>query len=246
MTVDVMVLLSRGRHPVSGRPRAARADVSALSLALDITATPRALHVGNPADPALRDYLGMGLPRLHVRGPADGDVEITPAILSFVQSPVPDLIICGDRAEQGECSGMVPYLLARALGCALVADVAAVECVRENAVTVIQAGRGGMRQRLHVAMPAVLMVAAAGPPPRQFAYDRARRGIIVPEPFAFATDQERAAWPSGPARARPPRLRAGGDARTGRANVVLQDPTPRQAAEAIRDFLKQNGIFRPP
>ena len=63
MAIDVAVLLSVGRHPASLRNRAAAADARALELALRLGdgVRIRALHAGDPAEPALRDYLAMGI-----------------------------------------------------------------------------------------------------------------------------------------------------------------------------------------
>ena len=63
---EIAVLLSVGGHPASGRARRAPLDAQALELALRLAEAGQAtrihaLHAGNPAEPALRDYLGMGL-----------------------------------------------------------------------------------------------------------------------------------------------------------------------------------------
>jgi len=69
--VDIAVLLSVGRHPASGRARRADLDARALELALGLADTARvhAIHAGDPQEPALREYLGMGIGRLTVLPP---------------------------------------------------------------------------------------------------------------------------------------------------------------------------------
>ena len=68
MPLDVAILLSIGRHPASGRSRRADLDARALDLALRLGPEVRlhAIHAGDPAEPALADYLGMGLETLTV------------------------------------------------------------------------------------------------------------------------------------------------------------------------------------
>ena len=56
--IEVVVLLSVGRHPVSLRRRRAPMDARALELALRLPEVSiLGLHAGDPEEPALRDYL---------------------------------------------------------------------------------------------------------------------------------------------------------------------------------------------
>src|SRR5215468_1972720 len=105
MALDVAVLLSIGRHPASGRSRRADLDARALELALRLGPGVRihAIHAGDPAEPALADYLGMGIESLTVlRQPPGSDV--LPALASRLAVLKPALIFAGLATEAGEGS----------------------------------------------------------------------------------------------------------------------------------------------
>ena len=91
--VDIAVLLSIGSHPASGRARRGPLDAQALELALRLVEAGHAtrihaLHAGNPAEPALRDYLGMGLDRLEVLETAPG-ADPVPALTAACAACLP-------------------------------------------------------------------------------------------------------------------------------------------------------------
>lgn len=60
----IAVLVSAGRHPVSGAPRYSRNDAAALDIGRALAAAHGAqlevLHAGDPGNPALEDYLALG------------------------------------------------------------------------------------------------------------------------------------------------------------------------------------------
>ena len=62
--MKIAVLVSVGRHPVSGTARYSRNDAAALTIALSLAKTHGAtldvLHAGDPSNPALREYLALG------------------------------------------------------------------------------------------------------------------------------------------------------------------------------------------
>ena len=62
--MKIAVLVSVGRHPVSGVARYSRNDAAALTLALSLAkghnATLDVLHAGDPSNPALKEYLALG------------------------------------------------------------------------------------------------------------------------------------------------------------------------------------------
>ena len=63
--VKVVALVSVGAHPTSGRARRAEQDARAVELGLRLVGDKlRVLHAGDPAEEALRGYLGMGVPAL--------------------------------------------------------------------------------------------------------------------------------------------------------------------------------------
>jgi electron transfer flavoprotein beta subunit len=254
--LDVAVLLSIGRHPASGRARRADLDARALELALGLADVARvhAIHAGDPGEPALRDYLGMGIDSVTVLA-AEGD---TCAVLAdHLKQMRPAVVLAGSRAEHGEASGMLPYVIAQALDSQLIADAVAIRLSGDRA-RVIQALPRGGRSALSVALPLTLTVDRAAPPPRMSAFGAARRGqvraiAVEPSSRAPAIPSD---WLERPARVRPRRLqRLRGSAverlrsiqsvRAGTGTRLL-DASPVQAAEAIWQYLLEQGLAETP
>jgi electron transfer flavoprotein beta subunit len=255
MTLAIAVLVSVGRHPASGRARRADRDARALELALRLSpaARPLVIHAGDPGEPALRDYLGMGIESLTVLDLPSGADPI-PALAEHLKMLRPQLVLAGTGAEAGECSGMVPYALAAALDAAIAADIADIALAGDR-LDLLQALPRGRRRRLSAPLPAVITVGSAGPAARPFAFGPARRGRIDIVAAAAVPDSERAAWQLRPARARPKRLkvasggsaaerlRAATEVAAGRGRLLV-DPPPAEAARAIWDYLRDEGIVR--
>ena len=252
MVLDVAVLLSVGRHPASGRARYADLDARALQLARGLAEVARVhtLHVGDPDEPALREYLGMGIDHLTVLN-LKGDVS--GALAGHLRQLRPSVVLAGSRAEHGEASGMLPYVIAQALQAQVIADAVSIT-LRGDTAQVIQALPRGGRRALRVALPLVLTVDRAGPQPRMPAYGPARRGridtIAVDRPSPELAIPED--WLERPARARPRRLQtAQGSAaerlrsiqsvRTG-SGTRLVGADPAQAARAIWQYLVSEGL----
>jgi electron transfer flavoprotein beta subunit len=251
--VRVAVLLSVGRHPASGRARRAPLDARALEMALAMGgANIHALHAGDPAEPALRDYLGMGLERLTVLSVPQGSDPV-PALSGYLAQLAPDVVLCGSRAESGEDSGVVPYLIAQALGCAMVADVAALSIAGGKA-SLIQGLARGKRRLIETRLPVVAAVNAAAPAARQSAFARARRGVIETVAADATQDAILAAYETRPWRPRPKRMRlavAGSAAdrlkamtetKSGEGAVMIHPPAE-EAARAIYDYLIEKRII---
>lgn len=236
----VAVLLSVGRHPVSGRARMAPLDASALELALRLDPSPLALHVGDPSEPALAFYLGMGLREITVIGPAGPYADAVGPLCGMLQAARPRLVLTGLIAERGEGSGMLPYLVADRLGAPIVAGIADV-AVEGNEAAVLRAERGGRRRRLAVDLPAVLAVGPSGPKARQSAFARVRRGQIETVPLAVDDDAARLAWQVRPAKVLPKRIRPG--AASQGPGAPLTGLSPQEAAERLYDFLKSRGAI---
>jgi len=256
MALDVAVLLSIGRHPASGRSRRADLDARALELALRLGPEIRlhAMHAGDPAEPALAEYLGMGLETLTVlRQPPGADV--LPALAGHLAALKPALVFAGLAAEAGEGSGMLPYLLAQGLGAALLPAMAEAS-LAGAAIAGLQALPRGRRRRLAAGLPAMLTVDRAAAPGRQSAFARARAGRIVTVE-AVAALHAAGDLREVPARPKPrrlkiatggsaaERLRAATEMQAGRGQLLVQ-PTPAMAAEAILDYLVKEGILSVP
>jgi electron transfer flavoprotein beta subunit len=249
---EIAVLLSVGRHPASGRARRADLDARALELALGLADVARihAIHAGDPGEPALREYLGMGIGSMTVLA-SEGDVS--GALADHLKQLRPAVVLTGGRAEWGEASGMLPYLIAQALDSPLIGDAVSI-ALRGDAARVIQALPRGGRRALRVALPITLTVDRSGPQPRMSAFGPGRRGLIR----AVVVDSPSSApavpadWLQRPARVRPRRLqRVQGSAAERLRNIQsvravsgtrLLEADPVQAARAIWQYLLEQGL----
>lgn len=245
----IAVLLSLGHHPVSGRPCAARGDAQAIALALGLGGEIAGLHAG-PGEAAIGDYLGHGLHRVTVlEQPAQADP--VPALAAALKALSPDLILAGRRSQGGDETGLVPYLLARALNRPIVADAASVKRTGDRLV-IEQALPRGARRQVILPLPALVTVHPAAPPPLPFTHGAARRGTIERRPAAVAPVIPEA-LDERPYRKRPKliggnagasaadRLKAATEVAGGGGKLLIQ-PDPAQAAQEILAFLKQIGV----
>jgi electron transfer flavoprotein beta subunit len=254
-----VVLVSAGRHPVSGRPAPVRVEAQATALALALGATVRGLHAG-PDAAAVADHLGHGLAEI-AQAPLAADADPIPTLVAAIAAGGADLVLAGRRGQGGDDTGLAPYAVAAALGWPIVADAVALERdPADRAVLVIdQALPRGARRRVTVALPAVVTVHPAAPPPRPFAFGPARRGRVVP----IAVPAAAQAGPASAVEERPyrrrPRLIAGaatgGSAAdrlkaatevAGGGGKVLVDPAPEEAAREVIAFLRGIGVLVPP
>jgi electron transfer flavoprotein beta subunit len=111
--MKIAVLVSVGRHPVSGTARYSRNDAAALTMALALAkthdATVDVLHAGDASNPALREYLALGARSVEVL-----EIAVTPDLQADAAPPLAarlrgyDLILTGTRAEGAFDSGMEP------------------------------------------------------------------------------------------------------------------------------------------
>lgn len=258
MSFDIAVLVSIGRHPVSGRERRAPADARALELGLRLAATGGAklevVHAGDPESRALREYLGMGVDALRVLGLQD-DADPVPALAGWLHAARPGLVLMGAQTEAGWSSGSLPYALAAAIdGYALVPRAVSLT-LAESAVEIHQALPQGQRRALRAALPAIVTVDEAAPPARQSAYARARRGRIVVEAPARPGLAPPDYGVVRPARARPARLEgASGKSAVERLRALTSGPTrearivhpgsPEEAARHIHALLTERRLVR--
>ena len=168
----IAVLVSGGRHPVSGEPRHCHNDSLALALGLNLASKVKVLHAGTPSNPALQDYLALGATQIDVV-PNSGDViEDLAAQLTDA-----NLILTGTRAENGEDSGLLPYLLAAKLNLPIVADALEIKANREQ-LEVLQFLPKGQRRRVLVSLPAVVAVHPSAAMALHFVHARKNLGNV--------------------------------------------------------------------
>ena len=173
----IAVLVCAGQHPVSGQPRYCRNDGLALTLGLNLASTVKVLHAGTASNPALLDYFALGATQIDVV-PNSGDmIENLAAQLTDA-----NLILTGTRAENGEDSGLLPYLLAAKLGLPLVADALTITTrdnqLQEKQLEVLQFLPKGQRRRVLVSLPAVVAVHPSAAVALHFIYARKNLGSI--------------------------------------------------------------------
>jgi electron transfer flavoprotein beta subunit len=252
----VVALVSIGRHPSSGRARRAPLDARATELGLGLGQL-ALLHAGDPArdgsQDALREYLGMGVDAIDVLKIAEHD-DALPPLRDWLLKARPEIVLTGACADAGEASGTLPYLLAAALGWAIIGNVVDVERTGDSRrVRVLQALPRGRRREIEVPVPCVLAVAMGARAPRPSAYAKAMRGQIREHVVATATDPRRSDWQTQIAKPRGKRLRlpkgttaaARQQAATvvvGGAGTVLRPDTPEEAARAVLAYLREIGL----
>lgn len=253
----ITALVSIGRHPSSGRSRRAEQDARAVEIGLKLAPQGlEVLHAGDPQNPSLRGYAGMGLRGLRVIRQADSD-DAVPALSEYLSFETPDIILTGVRAENGESSGLLPYLLGEALGLPVVTRIADIICIDGDQVELLQALPRGQRRALRVRLPFVASVDPAAPPARQNAFAPAMRAELeVEERGIHLPDRARSQWSEAAARKRPKRLklvkaksaadrfRAATAKATGEGGRVLRNESAREKAQAIFDLLLDEGVVR--
>ena len=212
--LSVIALVSIGEHPTSGRPRRAEQDARAIELGLKLKGNNlQTLHAGQVPDDAsqhsaLRSYLGMGLSEMNVLAmPEKADAALL--IAEYLLKQKPDIILTGVRTEQGESSGMLPYLLAKQLGFAMVtsiADILSIDEVNKQAL-VLQALPRGQRRKIKIDLPFIASVDMAATQPRQSAFGPATRGKFAVTRGATFADTASCTWQTAEAKKRPKRLK---------------------------------------
>ncbi|MDB5766760.1 MAG: eftB [Collimonas fungivorans] len=260
----IAVLVSIGRHPVSGVPRYSRNDAAALNLAnelaqrtagtsIDVIHAACADHADNPA---LSEYLALGASSITLIETAVSQ-DVLPALQAQLQAY--DLVLCGSRAEAGAGSGMLPYLLAARLNLPLLAGVIAVTPGAGHIVAQQYLPKG-RRREVALKLPAVMTVHPLAPNRLRYAYARLRRGEIRKQVFAaYETAGGSAArgqtekWTVETAKAVPRKLTApekrSGHARMQAATVtesrggkVVQEGSAADKAQIVLAYLREHHL----
>lgn len=212
--LSVISLVSIGEHPTSCRPRRAEQDARAVGLGLKLVGESlQTLHAGQISDDpsqkiALQSYLGMGLVDINLLEMSE-NTDAVMVIAEYLKQQIPDIILTGVRAEKGESSGMLPYLLAEKLGMAMVTSIAEILRIDEvnNQAEILQALPGGQRRKLRINLPFIASVDMAAAPPKQSAFGPGNRGEIALTSSKIVTHDESSNWPSVDAKKRPQRLK---------------------------------------
>lgn len=253
----ISALISVGKHPGSGRARRAEQDARAVEMGLQLAPQGlEVLHAGDPHEESLRAYAGMGLAQLRIIQ-QDENADVVPALSQYLSSAAPDLVLTGVRAESGESSGMVPYLLGEALGWPVVTRIAEIQRIENGQAEVLQALPRGQRRLLKVALPFVASVDMAAAAPRQSAFGPASRAELAAlTGVPSVNDGVMADWEEAPARKRPKRLKvvkaktaadrfkAATAKSSGGGGKVLRDKPAREMAQAVFDLLLEEGVLR--
>ena len=250
----IAVLVSVGRHRVSGVSCYSRNDAAALDIARTLAqkhgAQLEVLHAGDASNLALTDYLALGAPRIDVL--ACGEHDDAAALLAQRLRGIP-LVLTGTRAEGAYDTGMLPYRLADALGYALVESALDV-AVQRDAVAITQFLPKGFRRSIEAALPAVVAVHPQAAVTPRYAYARAAAGVIESHSEVSAPDSEAQAWRITPAQRKPIKL-AAAEKRSGHArmltatttesrggNVVIEG-TSVEKAQAILGYLREHRLI---
>lgn len=252
----IAVLLSAGRHPVSGAAVLPRLEAQAIRIAAQLGQV-HGLHAG-PDAAAVTEALGQGLGLIeHVVLPPEADP--VPALAARLRATAPDLVLAGRRGQGGEETGMVPYALAALLDLPLVPDVVAIGAEAGAWRLDRSLGRGALL-RVRARGPVVATVHPEAPAPLAYAFGQARRGTIDRFEAEFDARPASAAVEERPYRRRPKpvkgapvggsaaeRLRAAtGESGAAAGGRLLVNPDPEEAAREILGYLRRIGVVAPP
>ncbi|GGN36866.1 MULTISPECIES: electron transfer flavoprotein subunit beta [Marinomonas] len=254
--VNVISLVSVGRHPQSGRARRAEQDGRAVELGLKLAGKNlTVVHAGNPQEPVLRQYAGMGLSSLTVLEQAQG-CDALPALVSFLTENSVNIVLTGVRSENGESSGMLPYLLADQLNWPLVPRVADIVSVSAESAEVLLALPRGQRRSVIVTLPFIASVDNAAQEARQTAFGPGLRADFHVLAMDTVVDEAAHQWKITAAKPRPKRLKvvkaktaadrmkAATAKPVGSGGKIMKNETPEEKAKAIFDLLLEEKVVR--
>jgi electron transfer flavoprotein beta subunit len=175
--VSTAVLVSAGRHPVSGTPRACRGDAVAMAVARTVPSrSMHVVHAGSKDEPSLRDYLAYGCHAIDVVETPDA-CDCVPALAAALGETT--IIVAGVRAECGVGSGLLPYRLAAMLGRPVIANALSVRVDEHGREAMIEQFLPHGRRRLVACpLPAIITVHPLAPAQLTYAYARKIKGPI--------------------------------------------------------------------
>lgn len=177
MIKRIAALVSTAKHPSSGVARHCRNDSLAMTIGLNLakqaSAHMQIMHAGKPDNPALEDYLALGAMQIDV---IEAKCNIIESLATRLQNT--DLILTGSRAESGDASGLLPYLLAEQLNLPLVAHALEIKLVADKA-EILQFLPKGKRRLVSVQLPAVVMVHPLAAVDLHYAFAKQITGEIV-------------------------------------------------------------------
>ena len=246
---SIAVLVALGRNPVSGSARPNRDDLLAIELAQRLGRV-RLLHAGAVEESALADYLAYTTSPLEIVRIGTGE-DVAAALAPHLAGV--DLILTGSRAEGGEGSGMVPYLVAERLGLPVVGQALEVSLVAGFA-EVTQMLAKGRRRLVKVALPAVIAVHPMAAVKPRYAYARRVSGQILRLPDADGPGVDAPLWRIEPAGRRPVKFKAmerkAGHARMlsaieseAKGGIVVDTGTAGDKAQAILGYLREHKLI---
>lgn len=254
--VKVVSLVSVGRHPQSGRARRAEQDGRAVELGLKLASTElTVVHAGNAQEPVLRQYAGMGLSSLTVLE-QESHCDALSVLTTFLRENKSDVVLTGVRAEGGESSGMLPYLLAEQLGWPLVPRVADIISIQGGEAEVLLALPRGQRRAVKVTLPFIASVDNAAHEARQSAFGPGLRAELKILDVASVVDEVASHWKISTAKPRPKRIKvvkaktaadrmkAATAKPVGGGGKVMKDETATEKAQAIFDLLLEEKVVR--
>ncbi len=257
-TLSTYALLSLGKHPTSGRHRRSNEDAQAFEMAAKL-GNCLGLHAGQGSNTEhLRPFLGMGIAPVSLLD-IESASDPVQAFSSYFKQNKFDVILTGSRAEDGESSGMLPYLLAQALDIPVVSQVcdANIEMPLTTNIllTITQALPRGARRSLTIQTPCILILDSSAPPARQSAFGPANRGTIEEIQGYSQHDDIAAAFHFEPAQKKPKRMKKikattaaerfkAATASQAKGGQIITPKTSEEGAQAILNLLKEEGLVQ--
>ena len=254
---SIAALVSASLHPVSGEPRHCRNDSLAMTLGLQLAesvgAEIKVLHAGDENNPALPNYLALNAKKIDVISVARGTNILDSLATNLANT---DLILTGSRAENGEDSGLVPYLLAAKLNVSLVANALAIKPI-ENGIEVLQFLPKGKRRSVIVKLPAVVVVHPLAPIELRVAYAQQVSGQIVAhsaEDQSNTRSSKKIQWQIQAALSKPKKLKAQENksghermlayiASENKGGAVVNEGSSVEKAQVILTYLREHHLI---